>query len=722
MKKNNLLLSNTKTRVFAIFFLAWLFCCSFVLGDNLGSEKNPYPIDSCLKLQEISNDLDGYYVLNNTIDCSETINWNDGKGFASLGFYITPQNTQSFTGGFDGAGYKIKNLYINRPAENYIGLFGISEGEIVNVSIINSTIKGGSLVGGLVGHQKAGNIKNSSFTGKVQGASIIGGLVGHQIDSAIENSYSEANITGSFYLGGLVGHQSNGLIEQSYSTGKVIGGSYVGGLLGDQNIDGSVNNCYSLGNVSGSSFIGGLVGQQYAGEIINSFSYGNVSGSSDVGGLIGSSSSNSVVSNSYWDVNSSHQTQSSKGVGKTSDQMKEKSTFNSWSIIYSSENKNKGYPYLISTKEIKQNNTLPIWAIYSENNTEIISPNISITLYNLKTMSFLASGQTSWWRMDDVTGSKVVDYMGITQGTLIGNVTQVDEGVFGKALLFDGNDSSYVKTTGAYNSETFFISFWSKPNDIITNKFVSDSGYHKRAVMLGYQDGYYNIYTGLGYPTGNSAQTMIPATKGVWQHIVYGTDGQRVFGYKDGELLVNVSGNLSSPYKMNYYHLGYGSGGKGRNYNGSLDEVIIFDRNLTKLEVKSLYNSSVYTLYKNLTELDQSGTYSFYVQDLNAGITTCTDNQCGRSLNENIKESKKDLVVSGNVTADYFFGFIDWSWIKNVPTDLWCSLKGCTIEGELKVEQTIQAQDYLSSDGTVGWTGNCVNTSFKNGLAVGCND
>ena len=62
---------------------------------------------------------------------------------------ITP-----FTGTFDGQGYTIDNLYINR-SEHYLGLFGRTNGATIqNVGMVNVDITGGdtySNIGGLVG-------------------------------------------------------------------------------------------------------------------------------------------------------------------------------------------------------------------------------------------------------------------------------------------------------------------------------------------------------------------------------------------------------------------------------------------------------------------------------------------------------------------------------------------------------------------------------------------
>lgn len=95
-------------------------------------------------------------------------------------------------GSYDGAGYKIKNLYINRHQDN-VGLFGSinwskndTPGFLRRISLENVDVKGRSRVGGLfgsIGHnidEKSKNtiIEDCYVTGKVQGHDIVGGLAG----------------------------------------------------------------------------------------------------------------------------------------------------------------------------------------------------------------------------------------------------------------------------------------------------------------------------------------------------------------------------------------------------------------------------------------------------------------------------------------------------------------------------------------------------------------
>jgi uncharacterized repeat protein (TIGR02543 family) len=160
------------------------------------------------------------------------------------------------------------------------------------------------------------------------------------------------DVTGKDRVGGLVG-QNFGSIADSYATSTVTGTetnvySYtcVGGLVG--NNDGPISNSFARGAVSGQENIGGLVGYN-SGSITVSYSTGAVSGDNYIGGLIGSNDSDGIITDSYWDTETSRQTSSDGGTGKTTTEMKQKETFEHWDFINIwdiNTGFNNGYPFL----------------------------------------------------------------------------------------------------------------------------------------------------------------------------------------------------------------------------------------------------------------------------------------------------------------------------------------------------------------------------------------
>jgi hypothetical protein len=96
----------------------------------------------------------------------------------------------AFTGHFDGKGFKISNLFMNRPNQDNVGLFGYinSVATIANVELETCNITGKSYVGSLIGSIGT-TISGTSVvlddchaSGTVLGVDAVGGLIGWDRD------------------------------------------------------------------------------------------------------------------------------------------------------------------------------------------------------------------------------------------------------------------------------------------------------------------------------------------------------------------------------------------------------------------------------------------------------------------------------------------------------------------------------------------------------------
>ena len=253
------------------------------------------------QLQLMAMNLSASYTLANNIDMASDFSnvsgmWATNQGTATgSGFVPLGTNSQQFTGSLDGQGHTISNLYIARPSENAVGLFGTtSNASISNVGLLNEAIAGNNGVGGLVGVNN-GSLTNVYSSGSVSGNNDVGGLVGNNSGS-LTNVYSTGSVSGLNYVGGLVG-SNNGSLTNVYSTGSVSGNNYVGGLVGING--GSIEYSYATGSVAGSNYVGGLVGLSY-GNINEVYSTGLVTGRTNIGGLVGSNYG--TISSSFWDT------------------------------------------------------------------------------------------------------------------------------------------------------------------------------------------------------------------------------------------------------------------------------------------------------------------------------------------------------------------------------------------------------------------------------------
>ncbi len=319
------------------------FSSYFVGGD--GTAGDPYQISDVDELQNMQLDVNANYVIVNDIDASETSTWNGGAGFEPIGYW------PYFEGLLDGNGYKITGLYINRPSTNRVGLFSNLGGwtlnsVIMNIALENIDITGMYGVGGLVGWNW-GSISNSYATGSINGKGDVGGLIAYNNGGPLSNCYSTGSVSATWSegaAGGLVG-QNFGPISNSYSSSSVNGGFYVGGLVG-RNSRAIISNSYTSGIVTGVKYTGGLVGDNGFSTISNSYATGFVTGGTYTGGLVGRNYA-STISNSYWDTETSGQSSSAGGTGKTTVQMKQQATFVGWEFTNIWDiNEGVTYPYL----------------------------------------------------------------------------------------------------------------------------------------------------------------------------------------------------------------------------------------------------------------------------------------------------------------------------------------------------------------------------------------
>jgi len=156
---------------------------------------------------------------------------NGGKGWEPIGYrdYIPPYSYRPFTGSFDGQGYEIRDLVVERPAEAQVGLFGLvgAGGVIDDIRLVNADVTGASHVGGLVG-ENGGTVSNSYATGRVAGTMSVGGLVGES-EGILSRSYFSGSVAGTMSVGGLVGSTVGGAVSNSHY-------SYDGVLINGESI------------------------------------------------------------------------------------------------------------------------------------------------------------------------------------------------------------------------------------------------------------------------------------------------------------------------------------------------------------------------------------------------------------------------------------------------------------------------------------------------------
>ena len=284
------------------FALALIFVFSFFTAqgkeefNGKGTKKEPYLIESEMDLTLLSDkvyngeDFAGeYFMLTNDININPT------DKFYSWG-YNPPEKVWNpigtartyFKGNFDGNGKTISGIYLSDETKNYAGLFGrIKDGEIKNLTIEKSYVKGRNSVALVAGFAENVTIENVLVTGYVEGRDDVGGIAGYLAKGKIKNAVSEAEILSEGYGGGVAGSILDAEISVVASKGDITGELASGGIIGLMK-ESTVKNAYSLGDIVAESYGGGIAG--YADEdsdIINAYAVGDIVSEKASGGIAG---------------------------------------------------------------------------------------------------------------------------------------------------------------------------------------------------------------------------------------------------------------------------------------------------------------------------------------------------------------------------------------------------------------------------------------------------
>ncbi|MDE2757345.1 MAG: SwmB domain-containing protein, partial [Acidobacteriota bacterium] len=114
--------------------------------------------------------------------------WNGGDGWEPIG-------GGPFRALFIGNGRTIANLFIDRSAEDEVGLFGeVGVGGLIrDMALVGVDVTGRDYVGGLFGKGAGRTVVDSYVTGSVSGEDVVGGLAGSLMTAS--NSYAAVRVT-----------------------------------------------------------------------------------------------------------------------------------------------------------------------------------------------------------------------------------------------------------------------------------------------------------------------------------------------------------------------------------------------------------------------------------------------------------------------------------------------------------------------------------------------
>ena len=232
----------------------------------------------------------------------------------------------------------------------------------------------------------------------------------------------------------------------------------------------------------------------------------------------------------------------------------------------------------------------------------LISSNASFAQVNLD------NGLVGWYSFDGIRDSVVVNNAtaqnkapnGIIRSDTIKKMPLLSEGIKGTALSFSPSSTGHV-SLGVYDpsavSNKLSISCWIYWNGI-------DGSWHG---IAGLRDNWdppsigWSMTTdatsgGLQFETNTAAGkvfiiTSDPPTVGKWVHVVLTFDGSYAFYYFDNKQVAYGEMAFGAGRSTSDFHIGAATKGGGATFSGTIDEFRIYDRILTKNEIKYLYDN-----------------------------------------------------------------------------------------------------------------------------------
>lgn len=221
-------------------------------------------ISSCTDLQNMNDDLASNYELAKNIDCSDTINWNNGEGFEPIGVF-DPSNQVfiAFTGIFAGNNYIISNLYCDRASMCALIEFA-GDAIIQDITLQSPSNSSGFLASSVVDILANSTVTNTHVRdANIGGSPVVAGLFAGATTMFSNDSpgvtFTKNSVTGSMSL----------------ESGAATLGGFIGGATGP---DGFINNYANVSiTAPAATQTGGFVGYANATETYqNNYAAGDI--------------------------------------------------------------------------------------------------------------------------------------------------------------------------------------------------------------------------------------------------------------------------------------------------------------------------------------------------------------------------------------------------------------------------------------------------------------
>jgi len=339
--------------------------------------------------------------------------------------------------------------------------------------------------------------------------------------------------------------------------------------------------------------------------------------------------------------------------------------------------------------------------------------------YNNSDLNTTLNGLVAYYHFDEAawngTTGEVIDAMGLNNGTsqnATGRANTTGNGVYGRAGSFDGsNDYISVGNTGITSTKGS-ISLWvnipsysNYPGIFTTN----DNGLNnairvEESINLA---GTNRVYV-YDRTFGAIAFAAFPVRTWTMLTLVW-DENNRSLGYTNGKLSFNVSRNPNVTVNNLVIGRGYDT---TRVFNGSIDEVMIFNKSLSSDEVKELYVKGRanwnYTNYQNLSTSGNIYNFSSLTTNLLPDFTFLAGNSSNPFYTPNIISnsiSPISLNLSNIISIKIGLNIINESWqeirtnleyLNNSKIWIWADLENCNASDRRILRPKLEFKSYCT--------------------------
>ncbi|MBU0958679.1 MAG: LamG domain-containing protein, partial [Nanoarchaeota archaeon] len=243
--------------------------------------------------------------------------------------------------------------------------------------------------------------------------------------------------------------------------------------------------------------------------------------------------------------------------------------------------------------------TLDNGSFTAENFVEV-ELSISDLSFNNNVTSFIDFDGSiyDWLRMDNLTNGTNGTF-GRLNGIMMGSGSYNDAGRFGRTYSGDGINGGMINITNHVSeSRNWSVSFWLKRNNagaLLQYVMEKRIGTVDRVFRLYFDNSPANVLTLQTYDTTGAAQpeTFTSAIADTsWHHVVFGYNGTSIYIYLDNVLEdandfggTGIIQNGTYPLYIGGWRLLTSA------FNGSIDDVVFFNRSISADEITALFDS-----------------------------------------------------------------------------------------------------------------------------------